>query len=342
GILSVFYKVKMARKKKEFKETTIENYYDLKVDKVDELVEALKSSPKEDVDTDNQPLEPISTSIAECTGTDTPDTRTKKGKEKHFDPYKIDKLSRVPVWIKASFIKFWFAGAVCYFVMFGLSLYVAADDLFIVCGLILGLLTDFIVNPIFRMLESDDKEYNNYMMFPFPVKVYWTFFTNLLYYVLVMFTVSYMYTGLNMLINLITGSPSSTIAVGAEPLLQGVFCVIADMAFIGIKDLIVFLVKRGKAKRALANGEVEIGADGQPVEGESRPKGRRKGGKGRQVDVAPETVETQTAEAKQGDESDVTAPATDEEADVDEIERLRRLAESDVEDKAKNSKNKKK
>ena len=32
----------MAKKNKKFKETTIENYYDLKIDKVDELVAALK------------------------------------------------------------------------------------------------------------------------------------------------------------------------------------------------------------------------------------------------------------------------------------------------------------
>lgn len=302
----------MAKKKKEqFKETTIENYYDLKVDKVDELVEALKSSPKQNADADSKPQEPVPTSIAECTGTDTPDTRTRRGKAKHFNPYKIDLLSRVPVWIKAVFLKFWFAGAVCYFVMFGLSLYVAADDLFLVGGLILGLLTDFIVNPIFRMLESDAKEYNNYMMFPFPVKVYWTFLTNLIYYVVVMFTVSYMYTGLNMLINAISGSPGHTIAVGVEPLLYGVFSVVADMAFIGIKDLIVYLVKRSKQKKVL-----KAEAERQMVTG------------------APEAFDG---------ESNLTnsAPVDGSGGEIDEIERLRRLAESDGKDKPENGKNKK-
>ena len=37
----------MSKKKKPIKETTIENYYDLKVDKVDELVAALKDETPE-------------------------------------------------------------------------------------------------------------------------------------------------------------------------------------------------------------------------------------------------------------------------------------------------------
>ncbi len=302
----------MSRKKKQkFQETTIENYYDLKVDKVDELVEALQSSPDADVDEDNQPKEPVPTSIAECTGASTPDTKTRRGKEKHFDPYKIDKFSRIPVWIKAIFIKFWFAGAVCYFVVFGLSLYFAADDLFLLGGVILGVLVDFMVNPIFRMLESDDKEYNKYMMFPFPVKVYWTFLTNIIYYAVVMYIVSYMYTGLNMLINVIAGRPDYYIAVGVEPLLYGVFCVIADMLFIGIKDGIVYGVKKAKAKKLAAQETAEQ----QPAEEEVTP--------------------AQPAEEE--------LPLT-EDGQVDEVERLRRIAESrnSDSDDGQKKKNKKK
>ena len=50
----------MAKKKKEkSRETTIENYYDLKVDKVDELVAALRG---EDVDSQ----EPVSYKVEDC------------------------------------------------------------------------------------------------------------------------------------------------------------------------------------------------------------------------------------------------------------------------------------
>ncbi len=231
----------MSKKKKaNQKETTIEDYYDLKVDKVDELVEALKSG-----ESDNS--EPISTKISDCTGENTPDTKTRNGKDREFDPYKIDKLARIPAWVKALFIKFWFAGALCYFVMMGLGVYVTDTlDMIFLCGVILGILTDIMINPIFRMLESDKKEYNAFMMFPFPFKAYWTFITNILYYIGVITCVNYFYLFLNGVCH---------IYFAVEPLLFGVVTVIADMAFIGIKDLIVFLVKRAKRNK---KGEEDV------------------------------------------------------------------------------------
>jgi hypothetical protein len=236
------------KNKKKDPETTIENYYDLRVDKVDDLVEALKtgqSSSDED----------ISFNIADCTGINDSESTTKSGKQKQFDPYKIDKLSRIPTWIKAIFIKFWFAGAVCYFIIWGLSNYITdALDLIVFCGLVMGVVVDVLVNPLFRFMESDRKEYNPYMLFPFPFKAFWTFFTNIIYYILVLAIVNLAYTGINELINLIAGT-ENLINVGIEPLLFGVLVTIVDMFFIGIKDLVVFIVKRIKNRKN--NFEVE-------------------------------------------------------------------------------------
>lgn len=58
----------MAKKKKIIKETTIENYYDLKVDKVNELVAALKDETPEDAAND------LTMYISDCTGVDDPKT----------------------------------------------------------------------------------------------------------------------------------------------------------------------------------------------------------------------------------------------------------------------------
>lgn len=220
-------------KKKDKEESTITNYYDLKVDKVDELVEILKTGKSTDSET--------SYKIDECTGEDTPDTKTKKGKSKEFDPYKIDKLSRIPAWVKAFFIKFWFFGAVCYFVNMGLGVYVGdALDILVIDGVLTGIVVDMLVNPIFRMLESDSKEYNYYIMFPFPFKAYWTFIANILYYVLVFIGVSFIYAFINGVAKL---------GIYIEPILFGVFTLIVDMALIGVKDLIVYLVKKHKQNK---------------------------------------------------------------------------------------------
>ncbi len=222
----------MAKKKKKFQETTIENYYDLKLDKIDELVAALKE------ETPQESGGNISYNVAEITGDD-----SERNRQKEFDPYKVDKFSRIPAWVKALFIKFWFSGCVCYFVMFGLR--INELDKLVLLGAVLGLVVDVLVNPLFRYMESDRKEYNAYMMFPFPFKAFWTFFTNVIYYILVVFCVNYCYFGLNELINLISGT-SNEIKVGVEPLLFGVFTVIIDMIFIGIKDGIVILTKKRK------------------------------------------------------------------------------------------------
>lgn len=231
-------------KKKKNKETTIENYYDLKVDKVDELVAALKGEapPAEQ--------EEIPLKISDCTGEEA--ETTKKGKkEKEFDPYKIDKLSRIPSWIKALFIKFWFAGAVCYFIMMGTGL----QDLdgAIVTGVVLGVVVDVLVNPLFGYMQSDRKEYDKYIMLPFPFKKFWTFFVNIIYYMGILVIIMLAYNGINTALNIIKDT-ENVYYIGVEPLLFGVLTTIVDMALIGVKDGIVYGVKKAKAKK---RGEVE-------------------------------------------------------------------------------------
>ena len=234
----------MAKKNKQIQESTIENYYDLKVDKIDELVAALKD---DNAKFDNE----VSMDIADCTGAETPDTVTKRGKRKQFDPYKTDFLGKIPAWLKAIFVKFWFAGAVCYFIIWGLQI---SDtlDLIVLTGAVLGIIVDILVNPLMRYMETDRREYNDYMMFPFPFKAFWTFFTNIVYYIIIVFGVSSVYSFINGICNLVNGTVS-TPYLSVEPLLFGAFTVLLDMVLIGIKDLIVHLVKKSRNKEAEAN-----------------------------------------------------------------------------------------
>lgn len=234
----------MAKKKKKFQESTIENYYDLKVDKVDELVAALKDEEFDDE---------VDYSMNASMGVDDPKNRTRFGKERQFDPYKTDFLGKVPTWLKALFVKFWFAGAVCYFIVWGTG--VPGADGILLTGIVLGLVAEVLVNPLYRFMESDKREYDNYMMFPFPFKAYWTFFTNIIYYILVVASVNGCYFLLNYTINTATGV-ADAIPVGVEPLLFGVFTMIVDMAYIGIKDGVVALVRHigsKKKEKALNN-----------------------------------------------------------------------------------------
>ncbi len=229
----------MAKKKKDFRETTIQNYYDLKADKVDELVAALKDGDAPSGGDTNY-------SINANTGVYDPKNVTRSGKDKQFDPYKVDKLSRIPTWIKAIFVKWWFAGATSYFILWGLPL--TGPDSVLLLGVVLGMVTDLFVNPVFRYMESDRREYDGYVMFPFPFKAFWTFFANIIYYTLVVYLVSVVYTNLNVLANIINKT-ADAIYIGVEPLLFGTICVLADMAFIGVKDGVVALVRRMKNRK---------------------------------------------------------------------------------------------
>ena len=212
-------------KNKKFKETTIEDFYDLRVDKVEELVAALKGE-------DTSDYGEVSMNISEITGDG-------KNSSKDFNPYRTDFLARVPVFIKALFVKWWFAGVVCFFVNMGLGVYVAPADLIILDGIFLGLIVDVLVNPLFRFMETDKREYNAYMLFPFPLKAYWTFFTNVLYYVAVAVIVNFIYLFIN----------EFMFSLAIEPLSWALIVLAVDMVFIGIKDLTVHLVKKRKEER---------------------------------------------------------------------------------------------
>lgn len=215
-------------KKKKIKETTIVDYYDLKVDKVDELVAALKGE-------DTSEYGEVSMKISDCTG--------ESGSDKEFNPYRTDFLSRIPTFLKAFFIKWWFAGMVCFFVNMGLGIYVKATaDLILLDGIMLGLVADVLVNPLFRFMETDRREYNDYMMFPFPLKAYWTFFTNILYYVGVAVIVNFAYVFINKFM----------FSLAIEPLSWALIVLVVDMIFIGVKDLAVHLIKKRK------RGEIDV------------------------------------------------------------------------------------
>lgn len=224
------------KNKNKEKESTIENYYDLKTDKIDELVAALKG---EDDEADSS----IDYSINFNTGVYDPKNIKKNGKEKQFDPYERDFLAKIPVWLKALFVKWWFAGAVCYFFVWGINLGAPLDAI-VLTGAVLGIVVDILVNPLFRYMETDRREYNAYMMFPFPFKQFWTFFTNIIYYVVVLIVMYYCFY---FFVNDVIFNGGQMLTV--EPLLFGVFCVIIDMIFIGIKNGIVALIKHGRSKK---------------------------------------------------------------------------------------------
>lgn len=208
----------MAKKNNEVTEPAkdkAENYYELKTDAVNRLVNADKKSY--------------------------PKSKKDPGRE-----YRSGALRNIPSWVKALFIKFWFNGAVCFFFFWGLGLYVSdIIDMIFVIGVAHGVITDILVNNAFRFFESYDGENSKWMMF--PKKRFWTFFANIIYSGVVLWCVVWMYEVINAIGNNIRGTEGE-IVLGVEPLLFGIFFLIIDMCFIGMKNLIISIITDAKQK----------------------------------------------------------------------------------------------
>lgn len=174
----------------------------------------------------------------------------------HVPEYSEEELKRyrkkggihLPEWLKACLIKAWFAGAVCFFIFWGLGIYVPNMlDMMVVLGIVLGIVTDLMVNNIFRFYEETPGANDKWMMF--PKKRYSNFFFNMVYGFVLLFCVYTWYQFLNGMILAIAG-PMDTVPIGVEPVLFGTFYTAFDMLFIGMKHLFLRVVADAKKRPA--------------------------------------------------------------------------------------------
>lgn len=204
----------MAKHNKVPDNEEIQNYYQLNTDAVDRLVNATKETAPE------IPAEE--------------ETYRKQG----F-------LSKVPSSVKALVAKYWFFGAACFFFYWGLAMFVSDPyALILILGVAIGLITDLLTNNAFRYFQSSEKEYDKWMLF--PMKKLWTIFANVIYGVILVVLVRYLYDFINRAVISLKDLPAETVVLGVEPFLFGLFCLVFDLAFIWIKNLIVYLIKKRK------------------------------------------------------------------------------------------------
>ena len=170
-------------------------------------------------------------------------TNTKKDPGKQ---YRSGLLDRIPTWVLALFVKFWFAGAVCFFIFWGLGLYVTDMlDMIVVLAVVLGMVTDILVNNVFRFFETYKGQNSKWMMF--PKKAYWTFLANIPYAGLVLYCVIYIYNTINVVGNMMNGT-ENMMYLGVEPLGLGLFYLAVEMCFISMKNLFIKILNDAKQK----------------------------------------------------------------------------------------------
>lgn len=147
--------------------------------------------------------------------------------------YRSGPRCRLPGWWKILFVKFWFAGATCFFFIWGLGGYLAdLMDLLFVTGLALGAVTDLLTNPVLRFFEKTPGANARWMMV--SRKGYISLPLNILYAYVVLFFVFMLYNGINLALIRITGA-GDRIFLGVEPVLFGLFCLGFDQLFIQIR-----------------------------------------------------------------------------------------------------------
>ena len=140
---------------------------------------------------------------------------------------------QLPRWLKAVLLKAWFAGAACFFIFWGLGLYLTnLLDMMLVFGIALGLVTDLLVNNIFRFAAQVPGENDGWMMF--PKKGMGSFFLNILYAFLLLACVYCLYQLINSTIVAVTGAVDS-VPLGVEPILFGLFYMGFDLLFLSMK-----------------------------------------------------------------------------------------------------------
>lgn len=204
----------MARKQKKGKneKPTAENYYDLKIDAVNRLVNA-ESAPE------------------------VSDAEIRK--------YKSKGRINLPSWLKIVFVKFWFSGAICYFFLWGLGTYITGLDLMFALAVGLGLSVDLMVNSLLHYFEPEKGAYDKWMMVPF--RKFWTIFLNVIYAGVLLYCIIRTYNVIN---TALVGSveTAQTVAVPVEPILFGLMYMGFDMFFITIKNTIVKIIRDASAK----------------------------------------------------------------------------------------------
>ena len=207
----------MAKKNKNVpheEQKSAAEYYKLNTKAVDDLVTATK---------ENSPIVP----------------------KEELRKYKANKKS-IPNWLKVVFIKFWFSGAVCFFFLWGLGYYIHDQlDLLFVNGIALGVVTDLLTNNVLRFIEETPGANSPWMMF--PKKRFISFFLNILYAFVILFCEFLLYNEINLAIVTATGA-TDTVPLGVEPILFGIFYLVIDLIFLGVKQVFVRIVADAKAK----------------------------------------------------------------------------------------------
>jgi hypothetical protein len=172
--------------------------------------------------------------------------KTKKVKDENmdFNPYEVDKLARVPSWIKILLLKYWAAAAAC-FLLFGaseLGLNVYSDSvdgtvkLIMLLGLFFTILMNYPIRVIIRLMYNRRNNTYRYNMInmkglkTFPLALVYNFIIAVIAFIIIVDVLSPN--------GLVFDPFGTTGGIGIEPFTVGFIYLFVDGIFVLIKNLI--------------------------------------------------------------------------------------------------------
>lgn len=166
---------------------------------------------------------------------------------KDLNPYKSDKFSKIPSWIKILLLKFWVAGATFFFFGIANPLVDPGSDMapelyFVSISLGMGLLNEYITKNIVRhMKNSRDNTYYYNMINLKGIK---SLILNILYGFITVIPIVYIsgyMASKGLMLNLFGGG-----STGIEPIENGIMYLIVDFVYLFTKNAIINAYKKHK------------------------------------------------------------------------------------------------
>ena len=175
-------------------------------------------------------------------------TNSPKVSEAELRRYRSGPKIRLADWMKAVLLKWWFAGAVCFFFLWGLGTVVPnRENQLIIVGVALGAVTDLFTNNIFRFYARTLGENDRWMMF--PRNSFSTLPLNIVYGYVILFLVVLTYNAVNAFLIAATGVQDK-IPLGVGPILFGLLCTGWDLLLLAAKRMLMRIVRDAKRRAA--------------------------------------------------------------------------------------------
>lgn len=191
---------------------------------------------------------------------------SKKKKENidEFNPYEVDKLSKIPSWLIIFVLKFWAAAAAVFFTIIGgidigidfskdnfnnvIAAINKSEQIIVIIGFTISILLNYAVKQVVILLNN--RRNNTYKYNLINQTGLLGFFLHLLYGIVVSFVLFFAISFLGYkgwVINLF-----GTSEYGIEPFTYGLCFIIIDILCVIIKNIVCDIVERIKYKRQLA------------------------------------------------------------------------------------------